>query len=224
MKLTKTGEWTLLAVLAAYIAFMPRIGPIRDFLSTGLGRLVALLLIVYTWKYVSALVAVLLVVAFVRCTTSVWEGLEMRDDTESTEPPEVQGKAKAEGTDCPSGTTFDVGTQMCKSDAGAMVLPIRVACGAGYRPNAAGSRCVKIATPPSPPPPSAAAPELPASSTGSKAGDSAGSATSTEGFQGRGTIATTPGEAQTKAKSTVVLQQQGGIESFGNWGPGYPLR
>ena len=220
MKLNKTTEWTLIAVLAAYIAFMPRIGVVRDFLSSGVGRLVALLLIVYTWKYVNALVAVLLVVAFVRCTTSVWEGLEV--GTESTDPPEIQGKAKS--ATCPTKTSFDVGTQMCKSEDGrAMVLPMNVQCMAGYEANAAGTRCVKIVTDPAPPPPT---PELPdAASTGSKTANNAGQAKPKEGFiPGKGTIATTPGEAQTQAAGTVVLQQQGGAEPFTGLGTGYPLQ
>jgi hypothetical protein len=89
------------------------------------GRLAALLLIVYTWKYVNALVAVLLVVAFVRCTTSVWEGLEGGDE-------EGQGKA-IEGTICPSGFTFDIAVQMCKNDKGALVPPVQVRCAFGIQ-------------------------------------------------------------------------------------------
>jgi hypothetical protein len=227
MKLTKTTEWTLIAVLAAYIAFMPRIGVVRDFLSTGVGRLAALLLIVYAWKYVSALVAVLLVVAFVRCTTSVWEGLE--GGTASSEPVEVQGKAKKEGTKCPEETEFNVATQMCEGkDGKSMVLPIMVACASGYKPNSEGTRCVKIVSPPAPPPPSPAneQPDAPpASSTGSTTANNAAPSVTTEPFKGgRGVPVTTPGEAQTQAAGAVVLQQQGGVEPFSLLGGAFPLQ
>jgi hypothetical protein len=229
MKLNKTTEWTLIAALAAYIAFMPRIGVVRDFLSSGVGRLAALLLIVYTWKYVNALVAVLLVVAFVRCTTSVWEGLE--GGTPSTDPVEVQGKAKKEGTKCPEETEFDVPTQMCKGNDGvSMVLPIMVACAAGYKPNSEGTRCVKMTSPPAPPPPSPAneQPDTPpASSTGSTMANNAAPPATTEPFEGgTGVPATTPGEAQTQAQSgaPVVLRRQGGVEPFSLLGGAFPLQ
>jgi hypothetical protein len=226
MKLNKTTEWTLIAVLAAYIAFMPRIGVVRDFLSSGVGRLAALLLIVYTWKYVNALVAVLLVVAFVRCTTSVWEGLQ-NGETVSTEEEEVQGKAKKEGTKCPEDTEFDPATQMCKNGT-AMVLPIMVACASGYRPNSEGTRCVKMTSPAAPPPPKPMAPAPPpAESTGSTMANNAAPPATTEPFKGgTGVPATTPGEAQTQAQSgaPVVLQRQGSVEPFSLLGGAFPLQ
>lgn len=141
---------------------------------------------------------------------------------------EVEGKA-IEGTQCPPKFEFDVGAQMCKNaETGALVPPTQVVCASGYKPNETNDKCVqdKPAEAPAPPPP--ATPEgmqPPASSTGSKSAETAAPAKSTEGFEGKGTIATTPGEAQKKAKDTVVLQkQESTIESFGNWGAGYPLQ
>ncbi len=141
---------------------------------------------------------------------------------------EVEGKA-IEGTQCPPKFEFDVASQMCKNtDTGAMVKPTQVVCASGFKPNETNDKCIQEPPPESPAPPTAPPPkteEPSASATGSKSADTAASAKSKEGFEGKGTIATTPGEAQEKAKGTVVLQQQGGPETFVDWnGTGYPLQ
>jgi len=67
MRLSQTQEWALVAALIAYIAFTNGFWTIRNFLSTSVGKAVGLAIIVYVWKYVSALVALLLAINFVRC-------------------------------------------------------------------------------------------------------------------------------------------------------------
>jgi len=149
--------------------------------------------------------------------------------TRSKEGLEVEGKA-IEGTQCPPKFEFDVGAQMCKNkDTGAMVKPTQVVCASGFKPNETNDKCIQeppteAPAPPKPTPPEDLAP--PAGSTGSKATESAAPATGTEKFEGKGTVATTPGAAQEAAQGTVVLQQQGpGAEPFPNWtGAGYPLQ
>jgi hypothetical protein len=149
---------------------------------------------------------------------------------------EVEGKA-IEGTTCPDKFNFDVAVQMCKDDKGALVKPTQVRCETGFIPNDTNDKCIQDIPPdaPSPPPPgpppgvdepAPPSKEEPpaASSTGSATAEKAAPAKTTEKFQGKGTIATTPGEAQDQAKNTVVLQQQSSVESFGNWGPGFPLK
>jgi len=142
---------------------------------------------------------------------------------------EVEGKA-IEGTQCPPKFEFDVAAQMCKNkDTGAMVNPTQVVCASGFKPNETNDKCIQDAPPDSPMPPPPAKPadvEPPASSTGSKSAETAAPAKTTEKFEeGKGTIATTPGEAQEKAKGTVVLQKQESIESFVDWNQtGYPLQ
>lgn len=151
---------------------------------------------------------------------------------------EVEGKA-IEGTTCPEKFNFDVAVQMCKDDKGALVAPTQVRCASGYKPNATNDKCIQDvppdapAPPPPGPPPGVAEPAPPAppattpsaSSTGSATAEKAAPAKTTEKFEeGRGTIATTPGEAQEKARGTVVLQQQGGTEPFTGLGVGYPLQ
>ena len=141
---------------------------------------------------------------------------------------EVEGKA-IEGTQCPPKFDFDIAAQMCKNkDTGALVNPTQVVCASGFKPNATNDKCIQEPPPDAPEPPAPAKPEgvePPASSTGSNTADKAAPAKGTEKFEGKGTIATTPGEAQEEAKKTVVLQQQGGPETFVDWnGTGYPLQ
>lgn len=71
MKLSKQTEWIVIGVLILYIAF----GQPLPVLSTPLGKVIGLLAIVYVWKSVSAIVAVLLAIAFLRSMNMprVWE-------------------------------------------------------------------------------------------------------------------------------------------------------
>lgn len=76
MRVTQTQEWILVAALIAYIAFTPGFQVVRSFLSTAVGKALGLAAIVYVWKCVSPVVALLLVVSFVRCSGGVMrEGL-----------------------------------------------------------------------------------------------------------------------------------------------------
>jgi hypothetical protein len=143
---------------------------------------------------------------------------------------EVEGKATEDST-CPEGFKFDVGAQMCKGPGGAMVKATQVVCESGYKPNETNDKCIQETPAPAPPPPAVPKPtepaEPPASSTGSAAAEKAAPAVTTEPFKGgKGTVATTPGEAQAQAQAgTVVLQQQGGAEPFVDWNrAGYPLQ
>lgn len=76
MRVTQTQEWILVAALIAYIAFTPGFDVVRSFLSTSVGKALGLAAIVYVWKCVSPVVALLLVVSFVRCSGGLMrEGL-----------------------------------------------------------------------------------------------------------------------------------------------------
>ena len=75
MRLTQTQEWTLVAALIVYIAFTPGFQAVRNFLSTQVGKAIGLAIIAYVWKYVSALVALLLTVNFIRCS-GIREGVD----------------------------------------------------------------------------------------------------------------------------------------------------
>jgi len=140
MRISQKTEWVLIAVLVAYIAFTPGVQAVRDLLSTGVGKAVYLAAVVAAWKFVSPLVAILLVVNFVRCASM----REYADDASmkpSTTPPP--------NTYCPTDYTYENG--QCKGSAGQSV-PATV-CMAGQTWD--GNKCVGSTAPPptaSPPP------------------------------------------------------------------------
>lgn len=64
--LTGRNEWIAIAALILYIALIPTPYAVKELLSSPVGKAVALVGIVYVWKYVSCPVAALLLIAFVR--------------------------------------------------------------------------------------------------------------------------------------------------------------
>jgi hypothetical protein len=66
MMLTGRNEWIAIAILIAYIAFVPTPYALKEFLGSPIGKVVALVAVVYAWKFVSCPVAILLVVVFLR--------------------------------------------------------------------------------------------------------------------------------------------------------------
>lgn len=64
--LTGRNEWIAIAALILYIAFVPCPYQMKQFFGTPVGKVVALSVFVYAWKYVSCPVAILLLVAFMR--------------------------------------------------------------------------------------------------------------------------------------------------------------
>jgi hypothetical protein len=75
MKLTRNTEWAVIAALIVYIAFTPGMQVVKDILATPLGKAAVLATIVYVWKFVSPIIAILLTISFMRCAKwNVWEG------------------------------------------------------------------------------------------------------------------------------------------------------
>jgi len=140
MRLVGTSEWIAVAVLIAYIAFTPGLPVVRQFLSTGIGKAVALAVVVYTWKSVSQPVALLLLVSVLRCSSM----REFMDNPSTSTLPA--------NTYCPMDYTYENG--QCKNKAGQSTAA--TVCVAGETWD--GNKCVKpTATPPPaamPPPPS----------------------------------------------------------------------
>jgi hypothetical protein len=66
MMLTGRNEWIAIGILILYIAFVPCPYAMKEFFGTPIGKAVALGVVIYAWKYVSAPVAILLLVAFLR--------------------------------------------------------------------------------------------------------------------------------------------------------------
>lgn len=64
--LSSRNEWIAIGVLLVWIAFVPCPPAMKEFYATPLGKLVAFGAVVYAWKFLSPIVAVLLLVAILR--------------------------------------------------------------------------------------------------------------------------------------------------------------
>lgn len=200
MKLSQKTEWIVVGVLIVYIAFVQPIPAIQDALATSVGKAVALLGIVYVWKYVSAIVAVLLAVAFVRCIAGgrVWE-MFSGAETSCT---------------CEGGSeyTWDATTKTCKNKEGKEGAVKTCTCASGYAWDGGekGTRqCVPVSgtQPPIPAPASNPVAEAIASSTTAAAAPavSTGPVTSSAPI-------TTPGAAAEMAAGAVPGDASMGVQ------------
>ena len=100
--LSSRNEWIVVGVLIAYLAFVPSLQIVRDLLATPVGKALGLAGIVYVYKYVSCPAALLLVIAYVRCVGSSWEGF-------TTPTMTVQPTCT-----CPDGFAYDSVSKECK--------------------------------------------------------------------------------------------------------------
>lgn len=145
MKLARNTEWAIIAALIAYIAFTPGFRIVKDTLATPLGKAAALAAIVYIWKSVSPIVAILLTISFVRCTTGpVWELFSGAEQSCTCEMP---------------GATWDPESKTCKDSTGQPAGPVKsCTCTNGYAWDGGEKgkkECIPVTTdqPPVPPGP-----------------------------------------------------------------------
>lgn len=118
MKLTRTTEWVIVGLLIVYIAAAPGFAVVRDMLASPLGKVVALGGIVYVWKSVSQIIAVLLVVLYLKCSRmNIWEGFSGAEDT-----------CICEG----EGYTWDAATKKCRNKDGKEGAVKSCTCVSGY--------------------------------------------------------------------------------------------
>lgn len=119
--LSRTNEMIAVGALILYLAFGPHIQPVRDLLSTSVGKALALAGIVYVHQKVSCSLALLLVVWYVRCSRSSWEGFTT--PTTTVEPT----------CTCSDGYAYDSVTKKCKpsSSMSGSVPPTAVDGGMG---------------------------------------------------------------------------------------------
>ena len=181
MKLSRSVEFTVIGILIAYIAFAPRMAVFQTILSTPIGKALALVGIVYVWKFVSAAVALLLAIMFVRCAgggMTVWEGLEM---------PQAR-------CTCPEGYTYDGAAKQCKNKDGKFVDAVACACDPGYTYDFVSKECKQSSVMSEPIPP--VAPEEPVATATAAPAVSTGPVTSSAPM-------TTPGAAQAMATSSA---------------------
>lgn len=104
--LTGRNEWIAIAALIAYIALIPTPYAVKELLSSPVGKAVALVGIVYVWKYVSCPVAALLLIAFVRVG-----GMReyMEGETGMTPPPATSTDYK-----CPDEFIYSMEKKTCE--------------------------------------------------------------------------------------------------------------
>ncbi len=99
--LSRATELFVVGALILYLAFGSGISVVRELLSTSVGKAAALAGIVYVHQKVSCSVALLLVVWYVRCARTSWEGFTT--PTTTVEPTMT----------CPSGYALDAVTKTC---------------------------------------------------------------------------------------------------------------
>lgn len=100
--LSSRNELFVVGALIAYLAFGPHLQVVRDLLAHPVGKVAALAGIIYVHKKVSCSVALLLVVLYLRCCHSSWEGFTTPT---TTVPPTVT---------CPDGYALDSVSNSCK--------------------------------------------------------------------------------------------------------------
>jgi hypothetical protein len=102
MLLSGRNEWIAVAALIAYVSLVPCPYAMKEFFSSVLGKIVALGAVVYAWKYISQLVAVLLLVAFLRSGAL----REFLDESGMAPPTETDYK-------CPDEFMYSMDKKMC---------------------------------------------------------------------------------------------------------------
>lgn len=119
--LSRTNEMIAVGALIFYLAFVPSLQVVRDLLASSVGKALALAGIVYVHQKVSCPLALLLVVAYVRCARTSWEGFTTPTTT-------VQPTCT-----CPDGYAYDAVTKECKasSSMSGSVPPTPVELGVG---------------------------------------------------------------------------------------------
>ena len=145
MKLTRNTEWAVIGGLILYIAFTPGIQVVKDILAKPLGKAAVLALIVYVWKFVSPIIAILLTISFVRCATwNVWEMFSGAEVSCTCESPDAN---------------WDAQSKVCKTSTGTPSGGVKTCtCANGYSWDGGEKgtkQCVPTSSdqPPIPPPP-----------------------------------------------------------------------
>lgn len=188
----------VIGALILYIAFTPGFQMMRDILATSIGKVVALGIVVFTWRKYDPIVAVLLLVAYLRC------GLLKSSVTEMFDVPAV-------ACTCPGDMTYDQTTNKCKNEKGETKDPIACSCPSGYAYDGVNKKCIQNSEMSEPVPPvpvapsSEPAPALPADPTKT------------------GPPMTTPGAAQEAAATTTATQMPGPTPSTTEKFSGYSL-
>jgi hypothetical protein len=111
-------ELAILGGLILFMSFTSGFAPVRNFLSTPIGRAIGLGVVVYVFKYVSAPIGLLLAIHVARCARMV-EGV----DETLTEPSET--------CECPPDFTYNSGSKMCEKLGADPKKPAKCTCISG---------------------------------------------------------------------------------------------
>lgn len=118
MKLSRTTELVILGLLIVHLAFGVGTPLVRQILSTSVGKALFLAGIVYVGKTTSLLIAVVLALVYVKCSSgSIWEGFSGAEDTCLCEE---------------EGFTWDAATKTCKNAEGIEGKVKSCTCISGY--------------------------------------------------------------------------------------------
>lgn len=123
-------ELAIIGALIVYIALVPKIQMMSDILLTPIGKMLALGIVVFVWKRYSPIVAVLLLVAYLRCGLLTYGYAEMFD-------------VPAVACSCPGGMTFDQASGKCKNEKGELKDPLACSCPSGYAYDGTEKKCIQ---------------------------------------------------------------------------------
>lgn len=185
----------VIGALILYIAFTPGFRMLRDTLVTPIGKATSLGIVVFLWRTYDPIVAILLLVAYLRF------GLLKGGVTEMFDVPAV-------ACTCPGDMTYDQTINKCKNEKGDTKDPIACSCPSGYAYDGVNKKCIQnseMSEPIPVAPASEPAPALPADPTKT------------------GPPMTTPGAAQEAAATTTATQMSGPTPSTKEMFSGYSL-
>lgn len=126
MRLSRNTELAIVGVLIVVLASGAMTGVVSRFLSTTLGRIIGLAAIVYTWKYVSPVISLLLLVGYIRCSSRIMEGFDTAATTTCS---------------CAPGFTWDGESKKCKKGT-EIQDPIGCTCVTGKTWDPIEKKCV----------------------------------------------------------------------------------
>lgn len=214
MRLTAQQEFIVIGVLIAYIAFVPAPTAVKDALRSALGKVVALVAVVYVWKYVSPIAALLLLLVYARdAGFSISEHLDVAPLVCKCKNPGFTPNATKSGCinkdgkedtaadaltcTCPDGYAWDIIQKSCQASQANESKPIAAAA-VGSAPAIPAASDTASTSAPAVSSGPVTSPNMP-QTTGSAAGQMTASATPQSSASTGGAQPTTSGVSSTQA-------------------------
>jgi len=214
MRLTAQQEFIVIGILIAYIAFVPAPTVVKDALRSALGKAAALVAVVYVWKYVNPIAALLLLIVYARdAGFSISEHLDVAPLTCKCKNPGFTPNATKSGCinkdgkedkaadaltcTCPDGYAWDIIQKSCQASQANESKPIAAAAVGSSPAIPAASDTASTSAPANASGP-VTSPNMP-QTTGSAAGQMTASATPQSSASTGGAQPTTSGVSSTQA-------------------------